>query len=218
MVKKIKFLAYATLKAGVWHNAKKAAFKGPRPPKWDRALDKGRRSQCLIPWRYGSFEPCPFFVRKKPPALRRGLVLSCAKGAGAHNFLHPSSAQLGIVLIEHAEAVGIPLFPRLCPAAEVKDDRVGHHPVHIRLSVAAQPVAVVIAGVVVPDDIVQVEIQAQTNQILFTNKDNTKIYKTGMVDDPGRTQRLYESGAKFSGEIIEQMSPLLSFLLTWILP
>lgn len=67
-------------------------------------------------------------------------------------------------------------------------------------------------------EIGQVEIQDQTNQILFTNKDNTKIYKTGMVDDPGRTQRLYESGAKFSGEIIEQMSPLLSFLLTWILP
>ena len=39
-----------------------------------------------------------------------------------------------------------------------------------------------------------------------------------MVDDPDLTQRLYESGAEFSGEIIEQMSPVLSFLLTWVLP
>lgn len=64
----------------------------------------------------------------------------------------------------------------------------------------------------------QVEIQEQTNQVIFTDKDNTAIYKTGVVNDPDLTQRLYDSGAKFSGEIIEQMSPLLSFLLTWILP
>lgn len=67
-------------------------------------------------------------------------------------------------------------------------------------------------------EIGQVEIQAQDNQIIFTNQDNTAIYKTGMVDDPDLTQRLYDSGAEFSGEIIEQMSPLLSFLLTWVLP
>ena len=67
-------------------------------------------------------------------------------------------------------------------------------------------------------DVGQVEIQEQSNQIIFTNKDNTAIYKTGMVDDPQLTQRLYDSGAKFSGEIIEQMSPLLSILLTWVLP
>ncbi|MBS5725356.1 MAG: ATP-dependent zinc metalloprotease FtsH [Clostridiales bacterium] len=67
-------------------------------------------------------------------------------------------------------------------------------------------------------EIGQVEIQAEDNQILFTDKDNTTIYKTGMLDDPDLTQRLYDSGAKFSGEIIEQMSPLLSFLLTWVLP
>ncbi len=67
-------------------------------------------------------------------------------------------------------------------------------------------------------EIGQVEIQAQENQIVFTDKENTQVYKTGMVDDPDLTQRLWESGAKFSGEIIEQMSPLLSFLLTWVLP
>ena len=67
-------------------------------------------------------------------------------------------------------------------------------------------------------EIGQVEIQAQENQIIFTDKDDTAVYKTGMVDDPDLTQRLYDSGAKFSGEIIEQMSPLLNFLLTWVLP
>ena len=64
----------------------------------------------------------------------------------------------------------------------------------------------------------RVEVQQQENQILFTNEDNTVIYKTGMMPDPDLTQRLADSGAVFSGEIIEQMSPLLSFLLTWVLP
>ena len=64
----------------------------------------------------------------------------------------------------------------------------------------------------------QVEVQQQTNQILFTNKDNTVIYKTGMMPDPDLTQRLTDSSAVFSGEIIEQADPLLSFLLTWVLP
>ncbi len=67
-------------------------------------------------------------------------------------------------------------------------------------------------------EIGKVEIQAQENQIVFTDKDEKQVYKTGMVDDPDLTQRLYDSGAKFSGEIIEQMSPLLNILLTWILP
>ena len=65
-------------------------------------------------------------------------------------------------------------------------------------------------------DIGKVEIES--NQIVFTNKDGSQIYKTGLMDDPNRTERLYESGAEFSSEIIEQMSPLVSFLLTWILP
>ncbi len=64
----------------------------------------------------------------------------------------------------------------------------------------------------------QVEVQQQENQILFANKENTAIYKTGMMPDPDLTQRLADSGAQFSGEIIEQMSPLLSFLLTWVMP
>ena len=67
-------------------------------------------------------------------------------------------------------------------------------------------------------EIGQVEIQEQENQIIFTNAENTQVFKTGMVDDPDLTQRLYESGAIFSGEIIEQMSPLLSILLSWVLP
>lgn len=64
----------------------------------------------------------------------------------------------------------------------------------------------------------KVEIQAQENQIVFTDKDEKQVYKTGMVDDPDLTQRLYDSGAQFSGEIIEQMSPLQNIFLTWILP
>lgn len=64
----------------------------------------------------------------------------------------------------------------------------------------------------------KVEIQAQENQIVFTDKDEKQVYKTGMVDDPDLTKRLYDSGAQFSGEIIEQMSPLLNIFLTWILP
>ncbi len=62
------------------------------------------------------------------------------------------------------------------------------------------------------------QVEIQSNQIIFTNKDNTKIYKTGLMDYPDRTQRLYDSGAKFSSEIVQQMSPLVSVLLTWILP
>ena len=64
------------------------------------------------------------------------------------------------------------------------------------------------------------QVEIQDNQIIFTNKDleNPQIYKTGLMDDPDRTQRLYDSGAVFSSEIIEETSPLLSFFLTWILP
>ena len=67
-------------------------------------------------------------------------------------------------------------------------------------------------------EIGQVELQQSENRILFTNSDGTAIYKTGMVDDPELTQRLLDSGAKFSGEIIEQASPFLTFLLSWVLP
>ena len=65
-------------------------------------------------------------------------------------------------------------------------------------------------------DVGQVEVQE--NQIVFTNKDNTKIYKTGVMNDPDLIERLHASGAQFSSEIVEQMSPFLSALLTWVLP
>ena len=68
------------------------------------------------------------------------------------------------------------------------------------------------------ENIGQVQINQLDNEIIFTDKDETTIYKTGMVDDPDLTQRLYDSGAQFSGQIIEQTSPILTFLLTWILP
>ena len=67
-------------------------------------------------------------------------------------------------------------------------------------------------------DVGQVEINQEDNEIVFTDKDGSAIYKTGMVEDPDLTRRLYDSGAKFSGQIVEQMSPILSILLSWILP
>ena len=61
-------------------------------------------------------------------------------------------------------------------------------------------------------------VDVQKNQIVFTDKEGTKIYKTGLMEDPGRTDRLFEAGAIFSSEIVEKTSPFLSFVLTWILP
>ena len=65
-------------------------------------------------------------------------------------------------------------------------------------------------------DIGKVEIES--NQIIFTDKSGQNFYKTGLMDDPDRTERLYKAGAEFSSEIVEQTSPLLSFVLTWVLP
>lgn len=62
------------------------------------------------------------------------------------------------------------------------------------------------------------KVEIQSNQILFTNKDESVIYKTGVMEDPGLVERLHDSGAEFASEIVEQTSPLLSFLLSWILP
>ena len=65
----------------------------------------------------------------------------------------------------------------------------------------------------------KVEIKAQENEIIFTDKkDKDIIYKTGMVNDDELTKRLYESGAKFSGEIQRQTSPWVSLLMYWVLP
>ena len=63
-------------------------------------------------------------------------------------------------------------------------------------------------------------VEVQDNQIIFTdkNEENITIYKTGRMDDPNLTERLHSSDAVFDKEIVEQMSPLLSFLLSWILP
>ena len=62
------------------------------------------------------------------------------------------------------------------------------------------------------------KVELQDNQILFTDKDNTQLYKTGLMSDPELTQRLYDHGAQFASEIQEQMSPVLSFLLSFGLP
>ena len=62
------------------------------------------------------------------------------------------------------------------------------------------------------------KVEVQENRILFTDKEEKTIYKTGIMDDPELIDRLYDSGAQFSSEIIEQMSPLLSFIISWILP
>jgi cell division protease FtsH len=62
------------------------------------------------------------------------------------------------------------------------------------------------------------EVEIQSNQILFTDKEGQQIYKTGVMDDPELVNRLTESGAKFSSEIVEETSPFLSFFLTWIVP
>ena len=62
------------------------------------------------------------------------------------------------------------------------------------------------------------QVEVQENQILFTDRESGQIYKTGVMNDPDLIYRLKDSGAVFAGEIVEQMSPFLSLLLTWILP
>ena len=62
------------------------------------------------------------------------------------------------------------------------------------------------------------KVEVQDNQILFTDKDEKQVYKTGLMTDPELVNRLKASGAEFSSEIQEQMSPVLSFLLSWLVP
>ena len=62
------------------------------------------------------------------------------------------------------------------------------------------------------------KVDIQSNQIIFTDKDNKQLYKTGLMNDPSLTERLYDAGAQFSSEIVEQGSPVLSFLLWFVLP
>ena len=61
-------------------------------------------------------------------------------------------------------------------------------------------------------------VEIEPNQIMFTDKDQTVIYKTGVIDDPTLVQRLYDSGATFSAVIVEEESSFLSALLSWVLP
>ena len=61
-------------------------------------------------------------------------------------------------------------------------------------------------------------VDIESNQIIFTDKDETQVYKTGLMNDTGLTERLYNAGATFSSEIVEQSSPVLSFLIWFVLP
>ena len=61
-------------------------------------------------------------------------------------------------------------------------------------------------------------VNIESNQIIFTDKSGDTVYKTGIMEDPDLVTRLHESGAKFSSEIIEQTSPIISFLMGWLLP
>ena len=61
-------------------------------------------------------------------------------------------------------------------------------------------------------------VDIESNQIIFTDKEEKQIYKTGLMNDPNLTERLYDAGATFSSEIVEQASPLVSFLVSFVLP
>lgn len=64
----------------------------------------------------------------------------------------------------------------------------------------------------------EVEINETENQIIFTNKDKTVVYEAGMIPDQNLAQILKDSGAKYGGQIIRQANPIISFLLSWVLP
>lgn len=61
-------------------------------------------------------------------------------------------------------------------------------------------------------------VKVESNQIIFTNKDDSVVYRTGVMDDPNLTERLYHSGAKFAKNIETETSPFLSLLITGLLP
>lgn len=62
------------------------------------------------------------------------------------------------------------------------------------------------------------KVEVTETEIYFTDKNGENIYKTGVMNDPELTSRLYASGAEFAGEIVEEGSPLLMFLVTWLGP
>lgn len=62
------------------------------------------------------------------------------------------------------------------------------------------------------------EVKITENKILFTVKGSEQIYETGLMNDDGLVERLHNSGAEFTSEIVEKTSPFLSFLLSWVVP
>ena len=62
------------------------------------------------------------------------------------------------------------------------------------------------------------KVEVDDSEILFTDKENETIYKTGAMNDPTLTQRLYDCGAKFSKDVDQTMSPLLSGILSFVVP
>ena len=62
------------------------------------------------------------------------------------------------------------------------------------------------------------KVQVEQDKILFMKKDDKQAYKTAIMNDPELVERLHKSGADFTGEIVEAMNPLLSALLSWVLP
>ena len=62
------------------------------------------------------------------------------------------------------------------------------------------------------------KVEIQYNQIIFTDKADETIYKTGVMNDPNLTERLYNAGAVFASPIAKEASPIMSFLMSWILP
>ena len=62
------------------------------------------------------------------------------------------------------------------------------------------------------------EVAIQENQIIFADKSGETIYRTGVAEDPGLIQRLYDNDVKFANEIVEEMSPLLAFFMSWVVP
>ena len=62
------------------------------------------------------------------------------------------------------------------------------------------------------------QVEISDDEILFTDKSGDNYYKTGVMNDDGLVERLHDSGAQFSSEIVQQMSPLMNLLLTWVLP
>ena len=61
------------------------------------------------------------------------------------------------------------------------------------------------------------KVEIESNKIIFEDK-NSQVYQTGIVSDPELTDRLHEHNVEFSGQIVEQTSPIVSFLVSWVLP